>query len=200
MPATFDEIFTGPPVMAIFRNMEPRRCLELAERAWSIGLRCVEVPVQSPESRQGLEETVKLGAGHGHVVGAGTITSVDLVRQAAEAGAAFTVAPGFDPEVAQASLEAGLPHLPGVATASEIQRALALGLTWLKAFPATVLGTGWFAAMKGPFPAARFVATGGIDAGNAAAYLQAGARVVAVGSALTDPTQLDRLAELVKNY
>lgn len=200
MPATFDEIFTGPPVMAIFRNMEPQRCLEMAERAWSIGLRCVEVPVQSPESKQGLEEAVKLGAGRGRVVGAGTITSVDLVRQAAEAGAAFTVAPGFDPEVAQASLEAGLPHLPGVATASEVQRALALGLTWLKAFPATVLGTGWFSAMKGPFPTARFVATGGIDAGNAAAYLQAGARVVAVGSALADATQLDRLAELVKNY
>jgi 2-dehydro-3-deoxyphosphogluconate aldolase / (4S)-4-hydroxy-2-oxoglutarate aldolase len=200
MPPSFDDIFANSRVMAIFRNMDPQRCIEMAEKAWSIGLRCVEVPVQSPETRQGLQETVTLGAGRGYLVGAGTITSVELVRQAAEAGAAFTVAPGFDPEVAQASIEAGMPHLPGVATATEVQHAIALGLTWLKAFPATVLGTGWFPAMKGPFPSARFVATGGIDAANATAFLEAGARVVAVGSALADASQLDLLAEVVKNY
>jgi len=199
MPPTFDEIFAGPRVMAIFRGMEPQRCVEMAERAWAVGLRCVEIPLQSPESRQGLEEVVKLGASRGHLVGAGTITSVDLVRQAAEAGAAFTVAPGFDPEVASASLAAGMPHLPGVATASEVQRALASGLTWMKAFPATVLGTGWFPAMAGPFPSARFVATGGIDADNASAYLRAGARVVAVGSALRDDRQVDLLADLLRS-
>jgi 2-dehydro-3-deoxyphosphogluconate aldolase / (4S)-4-hydroxy-2-oxoglutarate aldolase len=200
MALTFAEIFAGPPVMAIFRGMEAQRCIEMAERAWAIGLRCVEVPLQSPESRQGLEETVKLGASRGHMVGAGTITSLELVKQAAEAGAAFTVAPGYDPDVAQASLAAGMPHLPGVATASEVQRALAAGLTWMKAFPATVLGTGWFPAMAGPFPSARFVATGGIDADNATAYLQAGARVIAVGSALGDASQIGRLADLLKNY
>jgi 2-dehydro-3-deoxyphosphogluconate aldolase / (4S)-4-hydroxy-2-oxoglutarate aldolase len=198
MPSTFDEIFADLPVMAIFRGMEPQRCVEMAERAWAIGLRCVEVPLQGPESRQGLEETVKLGASRGYPVGAGTIISVELVRQAAEAGAVFTVAPGFDPEVAEASRAAGMPHLPGVATASEVQRALASGLTWMKAFPATVLGAGWFGAMAGPFPGVRFVATGGIDADNAAAYLQAGARVVAVGSALRDDSQVDRLAPLLR--
>ena len=197
MPLTFDEIFAGPPVLAIFRNMEPQRCTEMAERAWNLGVRCVEIPLQSPETRQGLAQTVKLAAGRDGIVGAGTITSADLVRQAAEAGAAFTVAPGFDPEVAAASQAAGLPHLPGVATATEVQRALAMGLTWQKAFPASVLGPGWFTAMAGPFPEVRFVATGGMDANNAAAYLEAGAAAVAVGSALSDASQLDRLAELL---
>jgi Entner-Doudoroff aldolase len=200
MALSFEEIFAGPPVMAIFRGMEPQRCIRLAERAWALGLRCVEVPLQGPSSRQGLEETVKLAAGRGYLVGAGTITSADLVRQAADAGAAFTVAPGFDPRVAEASHAAGLPHLPGVATASEIQRALACGMTWMKAFPASVLGTAWFRAMAGPFPGVRFAATGGIDAGNASAYLRAGARIVAVGSALEDASQLDRLAGLLKRH
>ena len=40
----------------------------------------------------------------------------------------------------------------------KVQHALACGLTWLKAFPASVLGSGWFPAMRGPFPQARFVA------------------------------------------
>jgi hypothetical protein len=66
MPPSFDDIFAGSRVMAIFRNMDPQRCIEMAERAWSIGLRCVEVPVQSPETRQALQETVTLGAGRGY--------------------------------------------------------------------------------------------------------------------------------------
>ncbi|MFD8329972.1 hypothetical protein [Streptomyces lydicus] len=53
------------------------------------------------------------GAERGEVVGAGTVTSVEGVERAAAAGARFTVAPGFCPEVAEASLAAGLPHLPG---------------------------------------------------------------------------------------
>ena len=45
-----------------------------------------------------------------------------------------------------------------------------------------MLGPGWFTAMRGPLPHVTFVATGGIDARNAADYLIAGARVVAVGT------------------
>jgi len=97
----------------------------------------------------------------------------------------------------RASHAAGLPALPGVATATEAQHALGEGLTWLKAFPASVLGTGWFPAMRGPFPQARFVATGGMDSSNARAFLDAGARVVAVGSALEDEAQLPALAALL---
>ena len=52
--------------------------------------------------------------------------------------------------------------------------------------------------MAGPFPDARFVATGGMDAGNAAAFLDAGVRTVAVGSALEDPAQLPALAALLR--
>ena len=123
---------------------------------------------------------------------------VEQVAAAADAGAAFTVAPGLDLAVADAAAARGLPHLPGVATPTEAQQALRHGLTWLKAFPAISLGPAWFKAVAGPLPQLRFVATGGLDAGNAGAFLQAGVRVVAVGSALSDPTQLDALAKLTR--
>jgi 2-keto-3-deoxy-6-phosphogluconate aldolase len=73
-----------------------------------------------------------------------------------------------------------------VATATEIHRAARLGLVWLKAFPAAALGPGWFAAMSGPFPQIRLVATGGVDASNAAALLDAGAAAASLGSAFAD--------------
>ena len=91
-----------------------------------------------------------------------------------------------------------LPILAGVATPSEVQRAVALGLTWLKAFPAQWLGTDWFRHIRGPFPQVQFIATGGMDASNAADFLAAGVRVVAVGSALEDETQLEKLAALLR--
>jgi 2-dehydro-3-deoxyphosphogluconate aldolase/(4S)-4-hydroxy-2-oxoglutarate aldolase len=68
-----------------------------------------------------------------------------------------------------------MAHLPGVATATDVRRALRLGLSWQKAFPATSLGPGWFTALREPFRTVRFVATGGITAGNAAVFLKAGA-------------------------
>lgn len=78
-----------------------------------------------------------------------------------------------------------------------MQLAVSLGLTWVKAFPATWLGPGWFTHIRGPFPGVRFVATGGLHAGNVQDYLDAGVRVAAVGSALEDPAQLERLGALL---
>jgi len=198
MVQAFDEIFGTQRIMAILRGMPERETVELASRAWDLGIDLVEVPVQTPDALPALRAAIAAGAERGRTVGAGTVITLEQVRAVADAGVAFTVAPGLDPAVLAASTAAGLPHLPGVATPSEIQLALRHGLEWLKAFPAAVLGEAWFKAMKGPFPQVKLVATGGMDAHVAPAFLDAGARVVAVGSALADPKQIDLLAELIK--
>jgi 2-dehydro-3-deoxyphosphogluconate aldolase / (4S)-4-hydroxy-2-oxoglutarate aldolase len=192
----FTEAFADQNLMAILRGFGSDRSVALAAAAWDLGVRCVEVPVQDEEAEVALAAVVTAGKAAGHPVGAGTVTTPRRLQAAIDAGAAFTVAPGLDPELARASADAGLPHLPGVATPTDIQQAQRMGLTWVKAFPATVLGPGWFTAMRGPFPEVRFVATGGMDADNAADYLRAGASVIAVGSALGDAKQLPVLASL----
>jgi 2-dehydro-3-deoxyphosphogluconate aldolase/(4S)-4-hydroxy-2-oxoglutarate aldolase len=194
--AYFDSAFARHRIMAILRGYDPARTVELCDRAWSIGIEVVEVPIQTPEAVKSLRAAVAAARERGLDVGGGTVVTTDQVAVAAEAGAAFTVAPGFDERIAAASLAHEMPHVPGVASASDIQSALRLGLRWLKAFPARELGAGWLAAMHGPFPDVRFLATGGMDATNAGEFLAAGARVVAVGSALSADGQLDRLAQL----
>jgi 2-dehydro-3-deoxyphosphogluconate aldolase / (4S)-4-hydroxy-2-oxoglutarate aldolase len=193
----FSGTFTPMPLMAILRGFGPQRSVELATTAWELGLTCVEIPIQSEEDLESLAAVVAAGRAHGRPVGAGTVVTVEHVLQAAAGDAAFTVSPGFDQEVVKASLDAGMPSLPGVATASEIQSAMGLGLAWVKAFPASVLGTGWFKAQHGPFPQLNIVATGGIDASNVADYWAAGAQVGAIGSALADPDQLTQLASII---
>ena len=192
-----EEIFGSAVVMAILRNLTPSQTVQMADRAWSLGIDVVEVPVQTPDALPSLRAAVSAARERDRRLGAGTVTTVEQVRAVAEIGAAFTVAPGFDPAVLAASHGAGMPHLPGVATPSEVQLALTHGVSWVKVFPASVLGPGWFTAIRAPFPELRMVGTGGIDAGTALEYLAAGARVVAVGSALADAGQLARLAEIV---
>ncbi len=193
----FDENFSGQPLMAILRGLGVTRTVELAEAAWDLGIELVEVPIQTPTDIEALTATAAAGVRRGRLVGAGTILTSKHVGDAVAAGAAFGVSPGFDADLVRAALDAGLPILPGAATASEIQHAVGLGLSWLKAFPAAALGTGWFSAMHGPFPGVSLVGTGGLDASNAGSFLGAGARVVAVGSALEDPAQLNLLAALI---
>jgi len=193
----FSEIFAAAPLMAILRGMGVERSLAVATTAWDLGIDVVELPIQTPDDVEALRIVAAAARDRGKIVGAGTVVSVGHVRQAAAAGAEFTVSPGFDLEVVRASSDAGMPAMPGVATASEVQLALKEGLTWLKVFPASVLGTAWITAMHGPFPQARFVTTGGMTAANAGEFLRAGARVVAVGSALEEPSQLPKLAALL---
>ena len=195
--AWFETAFAGAPLMAILRGMGVERSVRLSQTAWDLGIDSVEVPLQTDEDERALREVVTLAATRGKSVGAGTIITPAQVALAADAGAAYLVSPGLDPVVVRAAQDAGIPILPGVATPSEVQLAVSLGLTWLKAFPATWLGSGWFAHIRGPFPQVRFVATGGLNASNVEEFLDAGVRVAAVGSALEDASQLERLAEVL---
>jgi len=195
--AWFGSAFAQSRVLAIFRGFGVERTLAVARAAWEAGVRIVEVPVQRPEDFDALA-ALSSSAPEGCIVGAGTIVTPEQAPMVKAAGAVFTVSPGLDEEVVRASLAAGLPTLPGVATATEIQRASRLGLHWLKAFPAAQLGAEWLGAQHGPFPGSEFVATGGITVQNAPEFLRAGARAVALGSALADPAQLEAVSVLTR--
>jgi 2-dehydro-3-deoxyphosphogluconate aldolase/(4S)-4-hydroxy-2-oxoglutarate aldolase len=196
--AFFDAAYGGAPLMAILRGTGVERAVRLATTAWDLGIDSVEVTLQSADDLRALKEVARLASERGKIVGAGTIVSPEQIPAAIEAGARYLVSPGFDPRVVAAARTHRIPILPGVSSPSEVQLAASLGLTWLKAFPAQWLGADWFRHIRGPFPDVRFVATGGLDAGSAREFLDAGVRVAAVGSALEDPTQLARLAELLR--
>jgi 2-dehydro-3-deoxyphosphogluconate aldolase / (4S)-4-hydroxy-2-oxoglutarate aldolase len=192
-PDWFGAGFASCSVMAVFRGLSPADTVDLANVAWDLGATQVEVPIESANAVPSLEAAIAAGRDREMRVGAGTIVTPEQLHCAATAGAAYLVSPGLDPNLIALADRAALPMLPGVATASEILRAQSMGFEWVKAFPASVLGAGWFTAMKGPFPSVKFVATGGITGHNAADFLAAGASVVGIGRAFGDPTQLDRL-------
>ena len=105
------------------------------------------------------------------LVGAGTVLTAADVERAVEAGARFVVSPGFDDAVVARSADVGVPSVPGVATATEVQRAQAAGLARLKFFPAGPMGgLATIEALSAPFPGVLFMPSGGVGASNAAEY------------------------------
>ena len=108
----------------------------------------------------------------GAVLGAGTVLTREQLLKAKAAGATFAVAPGFDPEIVKAAAAEGVPFCPGIATASELSQALALGCKMVKFFPAEAAGgLPVIKAMSAPYGNIRFMPTGGINAKNITSYL-----------------------------
>jgi 2-dehydro-3-deoxyphosphogluconate aldolase / (4S)-4-hydroxy-2-oxoglutarate aldolase len=192
----FAEIFGRQRVMAILRGLPADETVAVAGQLWDAGVTTLEVPIGAPDAIASLQAAVRAGEARGRIVGAGTVITPAQVHAAADAGAHYTVAPGLDLSVLAASVAAGLPHLPGVGSATEVQRAWLAGCTWLKAFPAKALGPAWISALHGPFPDVHFVATGGLTVSDVQPFLDAGTAVVALGAALTDPAQRAQIGHL----
>jgi len=106
------------------------------------------------------------------LVGAGTVLTTEQADRAIDAGAEFIVAPGLNPKVVKHVLDKGYPMSPGIATATEIEAALDLGLTFVKFFPAEANGgLPMIKALAGPYTNVKYMPTGGVSAKNLADYL-----------------------------
>jgi 2-dehydro-3-deoxyphosphogluconate aldolase/(4S)-4-hydroxy-2-oxoglutarate aldolase len=176
-------------VVPVVRLPRVELAVPLAETLRDAGLACLEVTFRAAGAAEAIRSIRR--AVPDVLVGAGTVLTVRQAAEALDAGATFIVAPGTSPAVVESVLAAGAAMLPGVATPSEIEANLGRGLSTMKLFPAEVLGGAAFLrAVHGPYPAVRFVPTGGISAANLADYL-ALPNVAAVGGTWIAPS--DRL-------
>jgi 2-dehydro-3-deoxyphosphogluconate aldolase / (4S)-4-hydroxy-2-oxoglutarate aldolase len=158
-----------PRVLPVATVSDVAIAAPLAEALAAGGAAAIEVTFRT----EAAPRVVTALAGSELVVGAGTIRTVAQVDEALAAGAQFIVSPALDDAVVARCLDAGVPVLPGIATATELSRALALGVHTVKLFPAEPLGgAALVAALAAPFPEARFVPTGGLGTHNAAEYLR----------------------------
>ncbi|MEU3020254.1 MULTISPECIES: bifunctional 4-hydroxy-2-oxoglutarate aldolase/2-dehydro-3-deoxy-phosphogluconate aldolase [unclassified Nocardiopsis] len=188
----FDRGLAAVPLVLILRGLAPDEAVAAARTAWAAGVGLVEVTQESAAGPPALEAVVRAAGGR-LPVGAGTVTTPERLRRAVDAGARFGVAPGLDPDTVAEADRLGVPFLPGVSTPTEVGQALRMGLTRVKAFPASALGPSWVSAVAGPFPEVRVVATGGVTAANAAAFLRAGAVGLGVGRSATEGGGLSAL-------
>jgi 2-dehydro-3-deoxyphosphogluconate aldolase/(4S)-4-hydroxy-2-oxoglutarate aldolase len=155
------------PVIAIDRADD---AVPLARALLAGGIGCAEITFRTAAAAEAIRRLT--GEVREMLAGAGTVLTVQQAEQAVLAGAQYIVSPGFDAAVVEWCQEHHVPVLPGVATPTEINMALARGVKILKFFPAEEFGgVRMLKALYGPYPEVRFIPTGGIRAHNLAEYL-----------------------------
>jgi len=122
------------------------------------------------------------------IVGAGTVVNTTQADAAVAAGAKFLVSPGLNPAVVKRAIELNVPIFPGCITPTEIEAAMALGITAVKFFPAQQAGgVDFIKACSGPYPDLKFVPTGGVSTENLAQYLALDCVLACGGSWMAPP-------------
>jgi 2-dehydro-3-deoxyphosphogluconate aldolase / (4S)-4-hydroxy-2-oxoglutarate aldolase len=152
------------------------------------GLRIFEITMTIPDA-PALIRT--LAADPTLLIGAGTVGDRATAEACLRAGARFVVAPWVDPSLAGPCRDAGAALMLGAVTPTEVRASLDAGADVVKIFPASsVGGPAHIKALASVLPHVAFCPTGGVEPGNVAAYLAAGAAFVGMGGALVDEKRI----------
>jgi 2-dehydro-3-deoxyphosphogalactonate aldolase len=182
----FAKALTSLPLVAILRGVEPAHALAIGQALTATGWKLIEVPLNSPRPLESIEVLVE--SLPNVLIGAGTVLTVQQVRDVHAVGGRLIVSPNFNAEVVMAAVRLGMICLPGVATASEAFAALAAGASALKLFPAELITPPVVKALRAVLSADTvLLPVGGITPANMAAYCEAGANGFGLGSALYKP-------------
>jgi 2-dehydro-3-deoxyphosphogalactonate aldolase len=174
-------------IIAILRGIAPDDAKAIGEALIETGITTIEIPLNSPRP---LESIALLAKAFGSVatIGAGTVLSVQHVRDVASAGGRIIVSPSFDAEVVQETKSLNMASWPGVLSPTECFSALKAGADGLKIFPCSVLGPSGVKAIRAVLPPETSVyAVGGAGPANFADWIAAGVNGFGVGTALYQP-------------
>jgi len=181
------DLLAAERALAIIRARDTRTAAEGMDAAVRGGYRILEFTMDTPGALELIETFARRD---GLTVGAGTVLDADQAEAAVARGARFLVSPVVDATVIAAASRLGVPMLPGAATPTEMWRAHRAGAGAVKLYPAPAAGPAWVRVVLGPMPFLRIVPTQGVDAGNAAAWLDAGCLAVGSGAYLFPPEAL----------
>ena len=171
-------------VVAVMRMQAPAHAVEAIGAAVRGGFEAVEITMNTPDATDALAEVAgRVDA----IVGAGTVTLPEQVKEAYDAGAEFIVTPIVIPEAIDAAHDLSIPIVMGASTPTEIFSARRAGADWVKIFPAEQLGgPDYVANVLGPLTPLPIWVSGGLTAENYLGYLHAGAELCGFADSVFD--------------
>jgi 2-dehydro-3-deoxyphosphogluconate aldolase/(4S)-4-hydroxy-2-oxoglutarate aldolase len=191
-------------IVAVVRSHDSDQLVDVTRALADGGVTVVEITMTVPHALDVLRQVHK-ALGDRILLGAGTVLDPETARAVLLAGAAYIVAPTVNVEVIRLCQRYDKLVMPGAFTPTEILTAWEAGADIVKVFPADVVGPAFFKAVRGPLPQIRLMPTGGVDLATAAAFLQAGACCLGVGSQLVEPKAVaernfGRIRDLARQY
>ncbi|MDR1704020.1 MAG: bifunctional 4-hydroxy-2-oxoglutarate aldolase/2-dehydro-3-deoxy-phosphogluconate aldolase [Clostridiales bacterium] len=167
---SIEERIFNSGVVPVIKIAEEKDAAPLAAALGAGGLDVLEITFRTEAAEAAIRNVAK--SHPDMLLGAGTVSNVETVKKALDAGASFIVSPGFNPSVVDYCVKNSVYVVPGVGGATDIEAALSYGLKTVKFFPAEANGgVKALKAISAPYGDVRFMPTGGIDASNLASYL-----------------------------
>ena len=185
------EVLNTCPVMPVMVIQNLDDAVPLAKALVAGGIKVLEITLRTPialEAIRLISAEVKEA-----IVGAGTITTPELLKAAEDAGALFAISPGLTPRLLTAAKAGNIALIPGISTLSELMLGMEYGLDHFKFFPAEAAGgIPMLKSIAGPIPGVTFCPTGGISPENYNSYLQL-SNVACVGGSWLAPADVVEL-------
>ncbi|ODR21125.1 bifunctional 4-hydroxy-2-oxoglutarate aldolase/2-dehydro-3-deoxy-phosphogluconate aldolase [Mycolicibacterium porcinum] len=184
------DVLRSDRVLSVVRAETIPDAADLCHAIAAGGIRTVELTFTTPGVLDHLRSCADSVSGAGITLGVGTVMTADQARAAIDAGARFLVTPGLRPEVAEVATTRSVPVFLGALTPTEVAQAVDLGSAAVKIFPAGSMGPKYLSDLRGPYPDVELLPSGGINEGNARAYLEAGALAVCAGTGVVPPAHV----------
>ncbi|MDE7208872.1 MAG: bifunctional 2-keto-4-hydroxyglutarate aldolase/2-keto-3-deoxy-6-phosphogluconate aldolase [Clostridia bacterium] len=172
-------------VVVVIRGNDLQEAIKTVEACYKGGIKVIEVTFTVPRADELIKTLVEKYAGSDMLVGAGTVLDPETARIAMLAGAQFIVSPSLNVDTIKTCNRYGVPVMSGVMTPTEAQTAMEYGVDILKLFPGDIAKPAGLKALKGPFPNANIMPTGGVSQDNVKEWFKVGAYAVGAGSFLT---------------
>ena len=165
------------PVVAVNSIEEAEKVLEKLKVK---NINIVEFTLRTKNALEIIKNIVAQNTGF--IIGIGTITTLEQLKECANINVDFLVSPGATIEMLQYAKDNNLNYLAGGVTPFEIMTILSYGFNIIKFFPAEAIGgINLLKNYKSVFSNVKFCATGGINSSNQNEYLKQD-NIIAIGS------------------
>ncbi|RDZ39441.1 2-dehydro-3-deoxyphosphogluconate aldolase [Haloferax sp. Atlit-4N] len=173
-----------PGIIAIVRGIDSAVATDVVSAIAAGGVNAIEITANTPGAVDMIREVSN--SVDDVAIGAGTVLDPETARSVQLAGAEFVVTPTVNTDVIETCNRYDTPIATGVMTPTEALTATETGADFCKLFPASAVGPEQISAINGPLPQVPLIPTGGVSTDNAAAFFEAGAVALGVGSSIVD--------------
>lgn len=186
----FLSVLKQEKLVVVVRGNTSSEAIEIAKACIKGGVKLIEITFTIQGAEKVIAELSKKYKGSDVVIGAGTVLDNNTASVALSSGAEFIVSPDFNPYLGDFCNTNNIAYCPGVFTPTEIATALRVNCKALKLFPGDIIKPQGLKALKGPFPKAIFMVTGGVNYENINEWFLSGATAIGAGSNLTAKAKL----------
>lgn len=178
------EISNFPKVTVILRGYNYESVRAVVKSMVGTRLRSVEITMNSEGAIDMIRKIVD-EFGDQILVGAGTVLTLEQVKQCIDAKVKFILSPTMlSKEILDYCKAHHVVTVPGAFSPTEIKQSFEDGADIVKIFPAARLGSKYIQDIFAPLGVMPIMVVGGINCENVSEFLQAGASYAGIGSGI----------------